>query len=80
MIDLDVKTLVTEIRIYEDERVVSTDATGITVNGKQNYVRDFSIKETVLYRAIKSKSIKALEKLRFLENYTGILSHDHEDA
>ena len=29
---------------------------------------------------MKSKSIKALENLRFLKNYTGILSHDHEDA
>ena len=29
---------------------------------------------------MKSKSIKALEKQRFLKNYTGILSHDHEDA
>ena len=63
-----------------NQRVVSTDATGVTVNGKQNYVRNFSVKETVLYRAMKSKSIKALEKLCFLENYTGILSHDHEDA
>ena len=63
-----------------NQRVVSTDATGVTVNGKQNYVRNFSVKETVLYRAMKSKSIKALEKLCFLENYTGILSHDHENA
>ena len=63
-----------------NQRVVSTDATCVTVNGKQNYVRNFSIKETVIYRAMKSKSVKALEKLRFLENYTGILSHDHEDA
>lgn len=74
----------TSIVHLEDEllnqEVVSTDATNVTVNGKQNYVRNFSIKETVLYRAMKSKSIKAMEKLRFLENYTGILSHDHEEA
>lgn len=63
-----------------NQRVVSTDATCVTVNGKQNYVRNFSIKETVLYRAMKSKSINALGKLRFLENYAGILSHDHEEA
>lgn len=28
---------------------------------------------------MKGKSMKALEKLCFLENYTGILSHDHEE-
>ena len=31
-----------------------------------------------MYRALKSKTISALEKLRFLEKYTGILIHDHE--
>ena len=63
-----------------NQKVVSTDATCVTVNRKQNYVRNFSIKDTVIYRAMKSKSIKALEKQSFLKNYTGILSHDHEDA
>ena len=60
--------------------MVATDATTITVNGKQNYIRNFSIEKTVIYRAMKSKSISALKKLGFLENYTGILIHDHETA
>lgn len=32
----------------------------------------------MLYRAMKSKSLQALEKLDFLMQYTGILVHDHE--
>lgn len=59
---------------------VATDATTVTVNGKQNYIRNFSIGKAVIYRAMKSKSIPALKKLDFLVNYTGILIHDHETA
>lgn len=63
-----------------NQKVVATDATPVSVNGEQNYIRNFSIEDTVVYRAMKSKSLKALEKLYFLENYTGILTHDHETA
>lgn len=72
------------IRSLEEEllnqRVVATDATTVTVNGEQNYVRNFSTDRTVVYRAMKSKAIEALGKLRFLEKYAGILIHDHETA
>lgn len=63
-----------------NEKVVATDATNVTVDRKQCYVRNFSAFRTVVYRALKSKAISALEKLRFLEKYTGILIHDHETA
>ena len=63
-----------------NKNVVATDATTITVNGKQNYIRNFSIDDTVVYRAMQSKSIDALKKLEFLQKYTGILLHDHETA
>ena len=63
-----------------NKNVVATDATTITVNGKQNYIRNFSIDDTVVYRAMQSKSIDALKKLEFLKKYTGILLHDHETA
>ena len=61
-----------------NQGVVATDATGVTVNGAQNYVRNFSIQDTVIYRAMKSKALGALEKLELLGKYTGILVHDHE--
>ncbi len=60
--------------------VVATDATAITVNGKQNYIRNFSVDDTVIYHAMDSKSIKALKRLDFLNQYAGILVHDHETA
>lgn len=63
-----------------NQGVVATDATPVTVNGKQNYIRNFSIEDTVVYRAMKSKSIPALKKLDFLQQYTGTLVHDHETA
>ena len=63
-----------------NQGVVLTDATTVTVNGEQNYIRNFSIGKTVIYRAMKSKAIDALKKIDFLKNFSGILVHDHETA
>lgn len=60
--------------------VVATDATTVTVNGKQNYIRNFSTEETVVYHAMNSKSIDSLKKIGFLSKYSGLLLHDHETA
>lgn len=68
-----------ENKLLEQE-VVATDATTITVNGEQDYIRNFSIKDTVVYRAMDSKSMEALRGLDFLKHYAGILVHDHESA
>lgn len=63
-----------------NQNVVATDATTVTVNGKQNYIRNFSTKNSVVYHAMNSKSIDALKELEFLKRYTGTLLHDHETA
>ena len=63
-----------------NQKVVATDATTITVNGTQNYIRNFSIKNSVVYHAMTSKSIEALKEIEFLKHYTGTLLHDHETA
>lgn len=72
------------IRHLEDEllirNVVATDATTVTVNGEQNYIRNFSAGDTVVYHAMGGKSIEALKGLDFLERYAGTLVHDHETA
>lgn len=60
--------------------VVATDATTVTVNGVQNYIRNFSTRNTVVYHAMDSKSIEALKKTDFLNRYSGMLLHDHETA
>lgn len=74
----------TSIRKLEEEllnqKVVATDATTVTVNGVQNYIRNFSTGQTVVYHAMKSKTIDEMGSLRFLEKYTGTLLHDHETA
>lgn len=62
------------------EEVVATDGTPVTVNGKQNYIRNFSTEDTVVYHAMDGKSIKKLKELDFLKRYAGILVHDHETA
>lgn len=63
-----------------NQQVVATDATPMTDNGKMCYIRNFSFAATVLYRAMKDKTLAFMHKIRFLENYTGILVHDHETA
>lgn len=60
--------------------VVMTDATTSTVAGTQHYIRNFSICNTVIYRAMKSKSLDALGRVTFLAKFAGCLVHDHETA
>lgn len=59
---------------------MATDATTVTVNGVQNYIRNFSTGQAVVYHAMKSKTIDEMRGLRFLKKYTGTLLHDHETA
>lgn len=63
-----------------NQAVVATDATVVTVNGEQNYIRNFSTERTVIYRAMKDKTISSLQELNFLKKFSGILVHDHETA
>lgn len=63
-----------------NQPVVATDATVITVNGEQEYIRNFSTAKSVLYRAMKDKKPDTMRRVHFFEKYTGILVHDHETA
>lgn len=47
-----------------NQGIVATDATIITVNGKQNYIRNFSIENTVVYRAMKQHCIISERNMR----------------
>lgn len=60
--------------------VINTDATTVTTNGKMSYIRNFSTLRVVLYCALESKNIEALEKLGIPKEYCGIFVHDHETA
>ena len=63
-----------------NRNVVATDATPVTVNGAQNYIRNISTEEAVVYYAMKDKTIGSLKKVPFFAAYSGILVHDHETA
>lgn len=71
------------LRLEEEllnQNAVATDATTVTVNGTQNYIRNFSTENTVVYHAMQKKSIPSLKEVGFLKEYAGILVHDHETA
>ena len=63
-----------------NRKVMATDATTMTVNGKINYIRNTSTDDSVIYHAMSSKSIAALRELDLLKCYAGTLLHDHETA
>lgn len=57
-----------------------TDATTVSTNGKQTYIRNFSTERSVLYYSSEKKDLDTLNKIPLLSKYTGILTHDHETA
>ena len=59
---------------------VCTDATVVTTNGAQAYIRNFSTKDHVLYCSCAKKDLGTLRGIRVLKEYAGTLVHDHETA
>lgn len=59
---------------------ICTDATVVTTNGVQTYIRNFSTKKYVLYCSCEKKDLKTLREIKVLKEYTGTLIHDHETA
>ena len=59
---------------------VCTDATVVTTNGVQTYIRNFSTKDHVLYCSCAKKDLETLGGIKVLKEYAGTLVHDHETA
>ena len=59
---------------------VCTDATVVTTNGVQTYIRNFSTKDHVLYCSCAKKDLETLGGIKVLKEYAGTLIHDHETA
>ena len=59
---------------------VCTDATTVSTNGKQTYIRNFSTERCVLYCGSEKKNLATLRSFPVLGRYAGILTHDHETA
>ena len=66
--------------ILKDADTLYTDGTGISTNGKQTYIRNFSTDEAVLYKYMSKKNLENLSKIDLLKDYNGTLVHDHETA
>jgi len=57
-----------------------TDATYITINGKQGYIRNISNNKAVRYYAMEKKNLKNLNNIKLLVKFAGVLIHDHETS
>ncbi len=57
-----------------------TDATVVTINGKQAYIRNQSTDKTVLYSPIEKKNLEPRKETEILSTYCKTLVHDHETA
>ena len=58
--------------------VLYTDGTVVTENGKQAIIRNVSNKQSVMYKALESKTISAMKVSALWSNFLGIFVHDHE--
>ena len=63
-----------------DGTVAYTDATVITVDGKQAYIRNVSNQDAVRYYAMSKKDLKTLGDIHLLARFAGTLVHDHETS
>lgn len=75
--DKEIEAIKEELKRSE---VLYTDATIVTVNGKQAYIRNQSTEKAVLYSDMDKKSIKSIQDNSLLSEYKGILIHDHETS
>ena len=63
-----------------NQSVLYTDNTNISVDGRQQYVRNTSSADCVLYEVMEKKNLSCMEKLTVLKDSTATLVHDHETA
>lgn len=59
---------------------ICTDATVVSTDGIQSYVRNFSTEDYVLYYSSDKKDLKTLRGMSVLKRFAGIFTHDHETA
>ena len=60
--------------------VLYTDATVVTTNGCQTIIRNISTSDAVIYVSSDKKNLQSLRDIEILNDYRGILVHDHETA
>lgn len=60
--------------------VAGTDATVITTNKKNTYIRNVSTEDAVFYYSSDNKKLETLRTMDLLVKFAGIFVHDHETA
>lgn len=63
-----------------NQKVLCTDATTASNDGKVNWIRNISCGDTVVYFGTEKKSLESLRTIHPLVKFTGTLVHDHETA
>ena len=63
-----------------NSNVAGTDATTVTTNGVQTYIRNFSTENYVLYKSMQHKNIESMKEIGIMANYTGTFVNDHETS
>jgi len=63
-----------------NSEVLCTDSTAVTVNGVQQYIRNQSTRDAVLYTPTVTKTLNEMERVGILKDYAGVCVHDHETA
>ena len=66
--------------ILMNDDIVYTDATTVSNNGRQEYIRNQSTDTAVLYSPMEKKNLETLNKTGIIPGFTGTLVHDHESA
>lgn len=61
-----------------NRNVVHTDATVVSVNGVQSYIRNVSTDDAVMYYDMPHKTVAEMEKIDLLKRFAGVMVHDHE--
>lgn len=61
-----------------NRNVIHTDATVVSVNGVQSYIRNVSTDDAVMYYDMPHKTVAEMEKIDLLNRFTGVMVHDHE--
>ena len=59
-------------------KVISTDLTITSLNGKKAYSRNYSNEKVTVYEASRSKRIQEVQRQNILPNYKGYIMHDHD--
>lgn len=63
-----------------NRKVLYTDSTNISIDGKQAFIRNLSTPDEVLYTCMQHKNLESLREMDVLPAFAGILTHDHETA